>query len=338
MKKTHTRESNARIQRNGQKTHPRRWTTSGAPKNVENTINSSEPNFPEVKLLEECGILPAVGRMALSGAVGVGAYNYFKSGETATGSSAEVVTCSRWNRLDTCMQVICDRVNVLEATRKQTIKYLTISTTTGVINASTHAGLFFGSGQAKSPLTFHLVESDFWSGYNSFIQKVSRKMSKTNNIVSVCADSYDSSLLSKGGKHVWYCCIFYRDKRRKNDNNEARQKKQKNDMQSRIEARQQKKQNNEILKKYKSMLELDDVLDERSLEKEAFVWVGENGDIRENKNGQLVGWATKDGEAFGDFLPFTENRMQKDPRLQKKQKRRPNDMRSRIEARMKKSP
>jgi len=45
------------------------------------------------------------------------------------------------------------------------------------------------------------------------------------------------------------------------------------------------------------------------------VWVGENGDIREDKDGQVVGWATKDGEAFGDFLPFAENRMQKDPRL-----------------------
>ena len=48
------------------------------------------------------------------------------------------------------------------------------------------------------------------------------------------------------------------------------------------------------------------------------VWVGENGDIREDKDGQVVGWATKDGDAFGDFLSFAENRMQKDPRLQKK--------------------
>ncbi len=310
-----------------------------------------------------------VGKMALAGALAYGGYslanNYFKSGETATGSSAEVVTCGSWKTLSSCLRFICDKANKLETERKQAIKHLTISTSsrfgiageaaltgvakhglqdtlgTGVAGTAvgvaavaaagsvTHAGLFFGSDPAKSPLKCHLVKSDFFSRYASFIEKVSQKMSKmskTDNIVSVCTDSYNSRI----GNQVWYSCIFYRDNdERRNDDIEARQ----NDMQSRIEARQQKKQNNKILKKYKSMLELDDVLDERSLEN---VWVGENGDIRENKNGHVVGWATKDGEAFGDFLPFTENRMQKDPRLQKKQKRPPNDMRSRIEARMKK--
>ena len=45
------------------------------------------------------------------------------------------------------------------------------------------------------------------------------------------------------------------------------------------------------------------------------VWVGENGDIRKSKNGQILGWATTDGTMFGDLLPFKKNKMQKDPRI-----------------------
>ena len=44
------------------------------------------------------------------------------------------------------------------------------------------------------------------------------------------------------------------------------------------------------------------------------VWVGEDGDIRENSEGPVIGWATVDGSMFGDFLSFKENKMQKDPR------------------------
>lgn len=48
------------------------------------------------------------------------------------------------------------------------------------------------------------------------------------------------------------------------------------------------------------------------------VWVGEDGDIRENSEGPVIGWATVDGSMFGDFLSFKENKMQKDPRLVKR--------------------
>lgn len=51
------------------------------------------------------------------------------------------------------------------------------------------------------------------------------------------------------------------------------------------------------------------------------VWVGDLGDIRENPDGQVIGWATVNGEMYGDFLQFKVNKMQKDPR--KKANRKP---------------
>lgn len=44
------------------------------------------------------------------------------------------------------------------------------------------------------------------------------------------------------------------------------------------------------------------------------VWIGMNGDIRDSEGGPVIGWATVDGDMFGDFLPFKEGKMQPDPR------------------------
>lgn len=44
------------------------------------------------------------------------------------------------------------------------------------------------------------------------------------------------------------------------------------------------------------------------------VWIGELGDIRESEEKQVIGWATKDGEMFGDLLKFKPNAFQTDPR------------------------
>jgi hypothetical protein len=46
------------------------------------------------------------------------------------------------------------------------------------------------------------------------------------------------------------------------------------------------------------------------------VWVGSLGDIRENEDGSVIGWATVDGEMLTDFIPFKEDKMQKDPRIE----------------------
>ena len=46
----------------------------------------------------------------------------------------------------------------------------------------------------------------------------------------------------------------------------------------------------------------------------AQVWIGENGDIRQTRDGPLIDWATKDGSMFGEFLKFIPDRMQPDPR------------------------
>jgi hypothetical protein len=50
------------------------------------------------------------------------------------------------------------------------------------------------------------------------------------------------------------------------------------------------------------------------------VWVGEDGDIRNNNEDEVIGWATVDGSMFGDFLPFKKNQMQNDPRTIRKKK------------------
>ena len=47
---------------------------------------------------------------------------------------------------------------------------------------------------------------------------------------------------------------------------------------------------------------------------EFLVWIGDIGDIRETKDGQLIGWATVDGTYTGDFLDFKENAYQVRPR------------------------
>ena len=43
------------------------------------------------------------------------------------------------------------------------------------------------------------------------------------------------------------------------------------------------------------------------------VWVGDNGDIREDSEGPVIGWATEDGTMMGARLPFRRNAMQPHP-------------------------
>ena len=50
------------------------------------------------------------------------------------------------------------------------------------------------------------------------------------------------------------------------------------------------------------------------------VFVGSLGDIRDHEDGPVIGWATVDGKFSGDYLPFIEDRMQKDPRTIKRKK------------------
>lgn len=52
------------------------------------------------------------------------------------------------------------------------------------------------------------------------------------------------------------------------------------------------------------------------------VWVGEDGDIRRpegGRGGQLIGWATVDGRLDGDPLEYVKNKIQKDPRIARRQ-------------------
>ena len=44
------------------------------------------------------------------------------------------------------------------------------------------------------------------------------------------------------------------------------------------------------------------------------VWIGELGDIREHEDSQVIGWATENGKMLGDFLQFTPDAYQPDPR------------------------
>lgn len=46
----------------------------------------------------------------------------------------------------------------------------------------------------------------------------------------------------------------------------------------------------------------------------ALVWVGEDGDIRKDKDGPLIAWATVSGQPLDAFLKFKKNTMQVDPR------------------------